>query len=390
MINPAVDLTADGAPDADLSFLADFDAQMGGLNQSPFGDEPERSSEPTPEPPVADPADVPKEPEPDQPSDPAAPAKESDAIAPTPLDYTVNGEKKIADWALRVGDEGVVVPPQHIGKLQDLIQRDEWQARQNRELYAQSQKYEALTHKVGDEEFRGVEAFRQLQAEKAMLDASGGAIMAALADPQFVTDLALAYQSGEQAQVETTLARILTQVKREGEYAQFKTLRDASAQETTVARQQETSHVQDAEYQQIVTAIGQALPALTPEDLKVMADYFGPLRDRIFRPATVAEAQQFHIRPGTIIKDPTVMNQWAQDRATLRSQHTSAVAAASKAAQENAARQAPRVAPKPTKRPTAPATPATPGKRFAKDDGSYQAWKNEMQAGRFTGVSDAE
>jgi len=389
MTNPAVETIPDGTPDPDLSFLADFDAQMGGV-QSPFSEEPERSSAPATDAATPAPADVPTEPAPETPSDPAASAKEPDAIASTPLDYTVNGEKKIADWALRVGDEGVVVPPQHIGKLQDLIQRDEWQARQNRELYAQTQKYEALTHKIGDEEFRGVEAFRQLQAEKAMLDASGGAVMAALADPQFVTDLALAYQSGDQSQVESTLARILTQVKREGEYAQFKTLRDASTQETTMARQQETSHVQDAEYQQIVSDIGKALPALTPDDLKVMQDYFTPLRDRIFRPATVEEAKQFHIRPGTIIKDPTVMNQWAQDRAALRSQHTSAVAAASKAAQENAARQAPRVASKPTKRPAAPATPATPGKRFPKDDGSYQAWKNEMQAGRFTGVEESE
>lgn len=382
MTNPALDTISDGTPDADESFLADFKSQM--ENGSPISEDSGRSPEPTPDAVESAPADVPTVAEPETPSDPAAPATAPADIPSTPLPYTVNGQQKTVDWALQVGDEGVVIPPQHVAKLQDLIQRDEWQNTQNRDLYAKTQQYDALTHKVGDTEYRGMDAFRQLQAEKAMLDASGGKVMAALADPQFVTDLALAYQSGDQTQVQNVLAGIIQQVKFAGERAQFDTLKTISQQETQVKQSQESTQVQSQEYTQIIADFGRALPALTPDDLRAMHDHFTAFRSHIFRPATLTEAQQLGVRPGSIIKDPTVMYQWAQDRAKLREELTAATKATQKAAQENSARQAQPVRPvKSVKKPTKAAPASAKDARFEGDDGSYAAWKKRLEVGKW-------
>jgi hypothetical protein len=303
----------------------------------------------------------------------------------------VNGQQKTVDWALKVGDEGVVIPPQNVAKLQDLIQRDEWQAQQNRELYAKTQQYEALTHKIGDQEYRGADAFRQLQAEKAMLDASGGKVMAALADPEFVTNLALAYQSGDQNQVQNVLAGIIQQVKFAGERAQFDTLKTISQQESQARQSQESTQTQTQEYTQIIQQFGQALPALTPDDLRAMHDHFAAFKSHIFRPATVDEARTLNLRPGTIIKDPTVMYQWAQDRAALRQQNTDAIKAAQKAAQENATRQAVQAKPvKQAKRPASTPTKSAKDARFEGDDGSYAAWKKRLEVGKWAHDDQAE
>ncbi len=382
MTNPALDTISDGTPDADESFLADVKSQM--ENGSPISEDSGRSPEPTPDAVESAPADAPKEAEPETPSDPAASAPAPADIPSTPLAYTVNGQQKTVDWALQVGDEGVVIPPQHIAKLQDLIQRDEWQNAQNRDLYAKTQQYDALTHKVGDQEYRGMDAFRQLQAEKAMLDASGGKVMAALADPQFVTDLALAYQSGDQTQVQNVLAGIIQQVKFAGERAQFDTLRTITQQETQARQSQESTQVQTQEYTQIIADFGKALPALTPDDLRAMHDHFTAFRSHIFRPATLTEAQQLGVRPGSIIKDPTVMYQWAQDRAKLREEYTAATKAAQKAAQENSARQVQPVRPvKSVKKPTKAAPASAKDARFEGADGSYAAWKKRLEVGKW-------
>ena len=386
MTNPAVETIADSTPDPDVSFLADFEANVMGKEGESFSTEPERSSAPESDATASDPVvPAPPEPKADVAGDPAPKPTDEPAIPEgTPFPYTVNGQQKTVDWALKIGEEGAVIPPQHIGKLQDLIQRDEWQREQNQALYAKTQQYEALTHKVGDNEYTGLEAFRQLQAEKAMLDASGGRVMAALADPDFVTNLALAYQSGEQAQVQQVLSGVLQQVKFAGERAQFDTLRTIAEQVQTAARQQETTHAQTTEYQGLIAQIGKALPALTPDDLREMHDYFGNLKGQIFRQATLQEAQQLGVKPGSIIRDPTMMNQWAQSRAAIRSQNAEAVAAANKAAQENAARQAKPVVPaKNAKRPVPPKGEKKPGAMFEGDDGTYAAWKKRLEVGKW-------
>lgn len=386
MNNPATEAPTDGtstSADADLSFLADFDSQVMG-KESTLSEESERPSEPETDAAEDAPADAQTALDADEPSDPQAPENQAqDDIPYEPLAYTVNGQSKNVDWALKVGDDGVVIPPQHIGKLQDLIQRDEWQNAQNRELYAKTQQYEALSHKVGDQEYRGIDAFRQLQAEKAMLDASGGRILQALANPQFVTDLALAYQAGDQTEVQRVLADVIQQVKFAGERAQFDTIRTLSQQAQDASRQQEMTQTQDTEYRQIVSDFGRALPDLTPDDLRAMYEHFGAFRDRIFRPATPDEARQLGVRVGAVIKDPTVMYAWAQDRAALRRQYTDATRAAQNAAKENAARQSRPTAPKKGKsaRPAAPQAKA--GEKFAGDDGSYAAWKKRLEAGKW-------
>ena len=395
MTNPAVDTTPDGTsePDvtseADASFLADFDAQIFGNASSP-SEETERSSEPE-----SDAADVPDTADaPDVPDggyearDPAPAAEGTEEIAKyEPLAYTVNGQERHADWALQVGDEGVVIPAQHVARFKDLIQRDEWQNAQNRELYQKTQQYEALTHKVGDDEFKGIDAFRQLQAERAALDASGGRVLQALADPEFVTELALAYQNGDQGQVQGVMAKMLEQIQFTGERAKFNALKSLQDQERESTQQHTMSQTQETEYRNIITEFGKALPELTPDDLKAMYEQFGAFRERIFRPATLEEARQFGVRPGTIIKDPTVMHAWAKDRAALRKQYTEATSAAQKAAQENAARQG---TPRPTKgakgtaRPAKPSAPAPKnGAMFEGDDGSYAAWQKRLMAGKW-------
>lgn len=386
MTNPAVDTMTDSTPDPDESFLADFESSVMGKGE-PLSIEPERSSAPEPDAAASDPVDhATPDAKAETAGDPALTPDAEPAIPEgTPFPYTVNGQQKTVDWALKIGEEGAVIPPQHIGKFQDLIQRDEWQRAQNQELYAKTQQYEALTHKVGDNEYTGLEAFRQLQAEKAMLDASGGRVMAALADPDFVTNLALAYQSGEQAQVQQVLAGVLQQVKFAGERAQFDTLRTITEQVQTAARQQETTHAQTTEYQGLIAQIGKALPALTSDDLREMHEYFGNLKGQIFRPATLQEAQQLGIKPGSILRDPTMMNQWAQSRAAIRSQNADAVAAANKAAQENAARQAKPTPAKPVKRSgTPPKGEKKAGALFEGDDGSYAAWKKRLQTNKWS------
>lgn len=392
MTNPAVDTTPDGTLDApDLSeeaadsFLADFNSRVMGIESS-TSEATERSSEPdTVAADVPPTADAPATPEAVKAGDPAPPADGAEDIKYEPLKYTVNGQEKVADWAMKVDGEGVVIPLQHVERFQDLIQRDEWQRAQNRELYQKTQQYENLTHKAGDQEYRGIDAFRQLQAERAALDASGGKIIQALADPQFVTDLALAYQGGDQAQVQAVLSKVLQEVKFAGERAQFDTLRTLSQKEQESTQQALASETQESEYRQIIADFGKALPELTTDDLRAMYEQFAAFRERIFRPATLEEAQKLGIRPGTTIKDPTVMHAWAKDRAALRKQYTEATAAAQKAAQENAARQA---TPKPLPKKGNGALPKKPAAKkadalFEGDDGSYQAWKNRLMGGKF-------
>jgi hypothetical protein len=99
------------------------------------------------------------------------------------------------------------------------------------------------------------------------------------------------------------------------------------------------------------------------------------------------EAQSLGIKPGSIIRDPTAMNQWAISRAKLRSEYAQTTSAVQVAAKENAARQ--QAKPSAKKAPLRPATPAKadkPGARFKGDDGTFASWKREMEAGRFTGV----
>lgn len=392
MTNPATEPMVDGTPDPDASFLADFESTVMGKDTS--YPEPERSSAVDEDADASAPADTPTAPvDADTPSDPVAPRPDAAAIqSSVPLEYTINGESRAVDWALRVGDEGVVIPPQHIARLQDLIQRDEWQNTQNRDLYAKTQQYEALTHTVNETEYRGAEAFRQLQAEKTMLDVSGAKLLSSFADPTFVTNLALAYQSNDPNEVNAVLSGMIQQVQFAGQKAQFEAIREFAQKDSQVARQQVDETTQNAEYVGIVRDFGKALPELTPDDLKAMHDHFHQFRDRIFRPATMQEAQQLGVRAGSVIKDPTIMHNWATERAMLRQQSAASLAAAQKAGLENAARQNTRV-PTTARRATSPSpvpvpSHGNPEARFPGDDGTYAAWKRQMEAGRFTGVQD--
>ncbi|MCR4338866.1 MAG: hypothetical protein NUW01_03150 [Gemmatimonadaceae bacterium] len=302
----------------------------------------------------------------------------------------MNGQNKTADWVEKIGEDGAVIRPENLTKLADLIQRDEWQREQNAKLYATTQQYESLTHKIGEQEYRGAEAFRQLQAERAMLDASGGKMLGVLADPAFVTNLALAYQQGDQAQVNAILAPMIEQVKFAGDRAQFDALRQFAKQEVEQNTATTTQQTQVQEFASLIAQIGKALPALTPDDLGEMQDYFAQMPDKIFRPATAAEAQQFGVRVGQTIRDPSLMNQWAQSRATRNQKHAAELKAYNAAFNENAARQP---APVPPKKPakTANRKPAIPAKeaQWEGDDGSYQAWKRQMERGKHV-VEDDE
>ena len=391
MTNPAVEAITDApldsvdTSDTDAqSFLADFESQVLG-RETTHSEEPERSSDPEPAAHQLAQADAPPLPADDQPSDPAAPKDDAADIPSTPLTYTVNGQEKVADWALEVKDEGVVIPREHVARFKDLIQRDEWQNAQNRELYQKTQQYDSLTYKSGDTEHKGIDAFRHLQADRAALDASGGRLMSALANPEFVTNLAVAYQNGEKEQVEALLGGVLEQVRFVGEKAGFDTMKTADAQMRDASKQQEQTQVQEQEYRSLITQYGKALPDLTPDDLRAMYDYFGGFRDRIFRPATLEEAKALGVRPGEVIRDPSLMTQWAQDRAKIRREYADATKAAQKAAAENAARQA---APRPIKgqkppKPAKAATKSAPDAKFEGDDGSYAAWKRRLETGKW-------
>lgn len=381
----------DTAPDPnDASFLADFESSVLGKGES--SDEPERPSD-SPDPVDTAPAVDPPAPVDVLPSGDPVASTDTPAHTPEPLTYTVNGVTKTLDWILKVGEDGAVIPPQFVSKIQDLVQRDEWQNTQNREMYARLQQYDALTHKVGENEYRGAEAYRQLQAEKAMLDASGGRLLNAINDPGFVINLALAHQSGDPAQVSAVLRDVVDQIKFAGERAQFQTLKDYATQETQSAQSQTLEQQKSSEFQNIIQQFGQAYPALTPDDLTFMRAHFAQFTDRIFRPATMAEAQQFGVRPGEIIKDPTVMYEFVKDRAASRQHSAEAVKAAEKAAAENRVRQPVAVVPKPkAKVPQGKKVAGSTGKEplFDGDDGSWKALKDRMMQGKSSrdGVSD--
>lgn len=396
MTNPAVEVIPD-EPTADTaeltensadSFLADFDSVVLGKESIP-SEQPERSSEPTPDAAEPSEAGAPKDQANVEDGDPAqtSSAPEANTVQYQPVTYTVNGQEKQADWAVQVGNDGVVIPAEHVARFKDLIQRDEWQNAQNRELYRQNQQYESVAHKIGDTEFKGLEAVRQMQADVARLDASGGRVLQALADPDFVTNLAIAYQNGNQAEVQQTLARVLQEVRFAGERAQFDTLKklDGAAQEAT--RSQEMAQTTENEYRNIIVDFGKALPELTPDDLQAMYSHFGAFRDRIFRAATLDEAKQLGVRPGDIIKDPTVMHEWAKDRANLRRSMAQSATAAQQAARENAARQAgQRPGAKKTAKPSSgkkPTRQQAPDALFDGDDGSFSAWQKRLMAGKW-------
>jgi hypothetical protein len=387
MTNPTVD-TQDG-PDADASFLQDFESSMAGTDTTPLFDD-ERSSES----PAADPA-VPAEPttEPDAPiaGDPA-PAASTSVDTPEPVTYTVNGQQKSLDWALKVGDNGVVIPQASVAKFQDTMQRAEWNEQQNRDLYAKTQQYEALSHTVGEQEYRGVQAFQQLKADFDQLNVSGGALFQSLNDPNFVVNLALAHQSGDPAAVQAVLDDRRQQVRFVGEKARFDTERGFVSQANQQSETQSLESQKSREFTSIIEQYGKAFPTLTPDDLTYMRDYFGQMQDKIFRPASMAEAQQYGVRVGQIIRDPTIMTTFAQRQAAINQQSGDRLRAAEKAAAENRTRLTNPTAPKPKgkSRATTPTKPNAKDARFDGDDGTYTAWKSRLEAGKWAHDSSTD
>ena len=343
----------------DALSLEDFAADtfggdlMGETAPGPTDAPPESTPSPAPSPtpaeaPPATPEEVPAvEPPSAPPADAPAVASDEPPVAAaddpfkdaTPFTYTVNGVAKTFDGIKVLGTDGAVVDPKILPDLARKLGERDHLYDTNQQLYRRVQQFDTLTHKSGpqgqEREYRGVEAFRQLAADKASIDAAGFHLL---------TTLREAFPGPENAAVLKGIfetAELKGRVAASAERERFQTV-----QEDTSTRTAELQGVEQT-FRGELAKIKAALPNLTDEDMASGEKHFRDMGAVIARRATAVEAQQYGLQVGQWFVDTPKMHGWFQDRDALRAsmkerdaRTAQAVATTTTAGKENQARLA--------------------------------------------------
>lgn len=332
------------------------------------------------EPPSTPPAAAP--PPPSEP--PAVPAADDPAarLASAPaLTYTVDGATKTYDGIKVMGEDGAVIDPAALPDLQRRLGERDHLVAANAQLYQRTRQFDALSHTstVGGtpQDFRGMDAFRQLKADYATTFAGAAELYAKLHDPAFVQALAIANLSPDQGGNPEQAKALLKQVYDRANFAGEKAAYDARLQlDRTVA--QGTAEVADKAqieetFASVLADFRKTFPHLTAADMQEGEQHFRELGSVIARQATPQEAQQYGLKVGQWFIDSPKMNGWFKGRDALRQEMAKTVVTTSAAATQNAARLAQAVSPTPPAAtpPKAPTRPKQTDTRAADADAGW-------------------
>lgn len=344
-------------------------------------------ADPTPEPtPDASPAaEAPAEPEapaPDPAAEPtgalgaeaqAEPPAEDPLAGTEPFTFEADGKAIPVDGIL-LADGGAIIPPEKLDAVRSYFADAAREMTQGRtasaRLEAMTREMGTLTHQVGEDTYRGAAAFEVVKAEAAATLEGSKAVIAALANPSIVTELALAYQNNDAARAQQILRDLTERASGAYERTQLQGLRKADRLQMAGVPQAPPS-VEQA-FSGALTELRQSaaqpqfawLNTLTDDDWKAAERQFGPVKSTIVRPATEAEvrASNGQLRAGTLVRDFGPMLPWLEDRVAYRNaetarttQTTQQVKDASKAGAHNAAVTGRRQPPKQAAKPSAPA-----------------------------------
>lgn len=333
----------------------------------------------------------------------SVPAEDAAAVPPeiqemlssaTPITYTVDGQARVFDGILEVKGQGGMIPAEKLEQVRNTLAYADKAIQDNRALYEESQTFRGLsyTSSADQKEYKGLDAFRQLQADKAWTDAGSDNLVKHFADPTFIINLAYAYQNNDLDGAKAILAGMAEKAAFHADKAQWSTLR--TLERTTQERAQQSAdagNVDRAIDGAILKMAEWAKEAGTPlsdADLKAARAHFGPFKGTLYRDATPQERASG--LPAKVVDIP-LMHAWFLDRIERikgDGERARQDEARRKAEAENAKRTA--VPAKPAARaPAKPSAPAKPAKQ--KSDAEVaadinRAWKR----GEFYAASDAE
>lgn len=265
-----------------------------------------------------------------------------------PLTYAVDGEIRTMDGVHEYEGGGAVILADALPKIKDRLQQADRLVAQNRALYDTTQEFQRLG---------GAQAFAALQAEKAVLDASGTILLRALTDPNMLVTLATDPAAREM------LVREIRQSAREAHSnarEQFQTEATQFTAQRNAAGQTQTA-IGNA-----VSQLARSFEGLTTEDVQAVRSHALRVQSAIVRPANPDEARAAGVRVGESIIDLPTLHSFLADRHALRQGAVAQARRDAEAARDNAATLA-------AARPTAPGAPGAPrpgaGKQTPKPNG---------------------
>lgn len=298
-----------------------------------------------------------------------------------PLAYTVDGQKKQYDGILEVPGKGAVIPPEHLGRVRDTIQRAEHAVEQNRQLYATQQEFQ----KVG-----GFEKMEELTRNVQRVDAMGGVLLEVFKDANEILALLERDANGNVALNDRAVKHLMERMEIAGTKADFAAREQFQTQRSSFREASSDGELMTAAIQQAVEMLGADLSA----DQRAFAlEHFGQFKDALFRKATrddVMAHPDGGFREGQKILDVQKMAPWfakqAEQRTTTQTQVTTEVAKRTEAVKHNARVQSaakPKVAPKakPVPRNEDGTFKEQPKKKYDRDDFLRAAMRNEPTPG---------
>lgn len=274
---------------------------------------------------------VPAEPiDPATPAEPLTPEAQAQAAAlqwvtdnSKPFAYSFNGQQRVVDLITEItGEDGtktILIEPEHAENFRTMMATADRMYSDNK-AFIQAGGLQRIAQLDQD--------YRELKANYAAIDKAGETLLGILNDEG---KLAALLQDPRERMLLARELHLLTQTTATATRESY----GKEAQEAQARESQGTAErtALNTTMQQFATA----LPDLTPDDLQAMAKSFGSV---LFRPATPQEAQRLGIAVGTRIQDPTVMHEWAKERASWRAQQKALAPKTAAATTENAARTA--------------------------------------------------
>jgi len=286
-----------------------------------------------------------------------------------PLSYTVDGQAKEFEGGYIIPGHGAIITNDALPKLQDRLQQADRLVAQNQALYRETQDFAKLGGRAG---------FEKLQAEKAMLDASGYLLLRAITDENTLVTLATDPVARQQLLKEIQLTA------REAVYNATNAFRQSAERENAAGQQ--AFRTQTAIHN-AVGYLAQEFEGLTAEDVDAVRSHAARMHAAIVRPATPDEAREANVQPGMPVIDLPMLQALLKDRHTLRSSVIEAAKRSQTDALENAARRAAAapttvVAPRPAPRPGNGTKPLTAPVQTPLDKMSSAELTRAMRSGR--------
>lgn len=249
---------------------------------------------------------------------PAVPAEIQEMLSSaTPMAYTVDGQTRAFDGILEVKGQGGLIPADKLEQVRNTLAYADKAISDNRALYQESQQFRGLSYTSSSDqkEYKGLDAFRQLQADKAWVDAGSDNLVKHFADPNFIISLAYAYQNNDVAQAKEILASMAEKAAFQADKAQWSTLR--TIERTTAEREQQgaeagvVDRALDGAIQKMADWAREAGTPLSETDLKAARTHFGHFKTALYRDATPQERASG--LPAKVVDIP-LMHSWFLDR----------------------------------------------------------------------------